>query len=63
MMRWLRWLRWCWPLPPRCTTCAGKGWLSPEDSDREIEKSWEWFMAGYQHAQDTAAEVKLSEDV
>ena len=53
----MRWLRWCWPRPPRCHVCHGKGWISPQDADHEIEKAWTLFMAGYDHAKATANEA------
>ena len=54
---WDRWFFWLSP-GPRCHVCHGKGWISPEDADYEVDKGWKLFMAGYIHAKDTADEVK-----
>lgn len=35
---------------PVCDQCQGRGWITPDDADRAIAKSWDFFNNGYDHA-------------
>jgi hypothetical protein len=37
--------------PPVCSTCEGKGYVSPDDAGRAVEAASAMYMAGYEHGQ------------